>query len=59
MAFYLENVPLDDGASGILQHLLPVLESGLVLLGLVPAELDLADGVTTADQVVVANLKSL
>jgi hypothetical protein len=55
---HLENMPFDDGASGVLQNLLPVLESGLVLLRLVPAELDLADGITTANQIVVTNLES-
>ena len=34
-----------------------MLETGFVLLGLIPAKLDLADGITTADQIVVANLK--
>ena len=53
----LKDVPFDDGPSWIFQNLLPMLETGFVLLGLIPAKLDLADGITTADQIVVANLK--
>ena len=53
---YLEHVPLDDRSPGVLQGLLPVLEAGLVLLVLAPAQLNLADGVPAADQIVVANL---
>ena len=53
----LQDVPLDDGPARVLQHLLPVLEPGLVGLLLVPAQLDLADGVAAADQIVVADLE--
>ena len=49
-------MPLDDGPPGVLQHLLPVPEPWLVGLLLVPAELDLADGVAAADQIVIADL---
>ena len=53
---YLEHVPLDDRSPGVLQGLLPVLEAWLVLLVLAPAQLNLADGIAAADQIVVANL---
>jgi hypothetical protein len=49
-------VPFDDGTSRILENLLPVLEARLVLLRLVPAQLDLADRVSAADQIVITNL---
>ncbi len=55
----LEDVPLDDGPPGVLQHLLPVLEARLVRLLLVPAEIDLPDGVAAADQIVVADLRKV
>merc|ERR1712115_41493 len=32
----LQNVPFDDGPSGVLQNLFPVLEAWLVGLGLIP-----------------------
>ena len=50
-------MPLDNGTPGILEDLLPVLESGFVRLLLVPSQLDLADGVAAADQIVIADLK--
>ena len=56
MAAHLEDVPLDDGPPGVLQSLLPMLEARLVLLVLAPAQLDLPDGISTTDQIVVANL---
>ena len=37
------------------QYLLPMLESWLVSLRLVPAEKDLANGVPAADEIVVAD----
>ena len=49
-------MPLDNGTPGVLEDLLPVLEAGLVGLLLVPPQLDLADGVAAADQIVVADL---
>ena len=49
-------MPLDDRSARIFEGLLPVLEAGLVLLVLAPAQLDLADGVATANQIVVAHL---
>ena len=56
LKLYLQDVPLDDWSPRVLQGLLPVLEPGLVLLVLAPTELDLPDGISTTDQIVVANL---
>ena len=54
---HLEDVPLDDGSSGVFQRLLPVFKARLIFLVLAPAELDLADGVSAANQIIIADLK--
>merc|ERR1719384_1989808 len=51
----LKDMPLDDWSSGILQSLLPMLEPRLVLFVLAPAQLYLSNGISTANQIVVAN----
>ena len=53
---HLEDVPLDDGSSGVFQRLLPVFKARLIFLVLAPAELDLADGVSAADKIIIADL---
>ena len=53
---HLQDVPLDDGSSRILQSLLPVFEAWLVFLVLAPAKLDLADGISASNQIIVADL---
>ena len=53
---HLEDVPLDDGSSGVFQSLLPVFEARLVFFVLAPAKLDLADGVSAANQIIIADL---
>ena len=55
-SFGVYVVPFDDGRSRVVQHFLPVLESRLVLLGLVPTQRNYADRITTTDQIVVTNL---
>ena len=55
---YLEDMPLDDWSSGILQSLLPMFEPRLVLFVLTPAQLYLSNGIPTANQIVVANLEN-
>lgn len=50
-------MPLDNGTPGILEDLLPVLESGFVRLLLVPSQLDLANGISAANQIVIADLR--
>ena len=55
---YLEDMPLDDWSSGILQSLLPMFEPRLVLFVLAPAQLYLSNGIPTANQIVVANLEN-
>ena len=56
MAAHLKDVPLDDGPPGVLQSLLPMLEARLVLLVLAPAKLDLADGISASNQIIIADL---
>ena len=53
---YLEDVPLDDGSPGVFQRLLPVFEARLVFLVLAPAKLDLADGISASNQIIIADL---
>ena len=53
---HLEDVPLDDGSPGVFQRLLPVFEARLVFFVLAPAKLDLADGISASNQIIVADL---
>ncbi len=49
-------MPLDNGSPGVLQDLLEVFEAWLVSLLLVPAQLDLANGITATNEIIVTNL---
>ena len=55
---YLEHVPLDDRPPRVLQSFLPVFEPRLVFLILAPAKLDLSNGVSASNQVVITHLNT-
>ena len=50
-------MPFDDWPPGVLQSLLPVLESRFVFFVLAPAKLDLSNWVPATDKIVITNLK--
>ena len=54
----LEYVPFDDWSSWIFQSLLPMFESGFIFFVLAPSKLDLTNGISTTNQVVVADLNN-
>ena len=54
---YLENMPLNDRPSGILQNFFPMFKSRLVSFGLIPSKENFANGISATDQIVVTNLK--
>ena len=51
------DLPFDNGSSGIFQNLLPVFESRFVSLGLIPAQHNFTNGVTTTNHIVVTYLR--
>jgi len=55
---YLEDMPLNNGSSGIFQNLFPVFKSRLVGLLLIPSKLNLSNRLSATNQVIVTNLQN-
>ena len=54
-----ENLPFNNGTSWVFQDFLPVFKSRSIEFGLIPAECNFANGISTTNQIVVTNLKKL